>query len=580
MEQHPPGFNQLIKAAKKLEPDGKQLRVALLGDSAIQLLAKAIHASGRLSGLSVNIYEADYDQIDLQVLSHDSALYTFRPDFIIIYHSVSKLKNRFYSSPLGIKTEFHEHHSSKIENLVRSVASKCSSKIIYLNLPTVQDAIFGNYATKVETSLRFHIRAINQHLNSFASGHGQFFICDVESLAAYVGLSHSFDQQLYITSDMEFSLDFQALVASNVIDIINAVHGKINKCLILDLDNTLWGGVIGDDGIDGIEIGNFGLGKAFVDFQLWIRQLKDRGIILCICSKNTEAIAFEPFRNHPDMVLKEDDIAVFVANWNNKADNIQYIQKVLNIGFDSMVFIDDNPFERNLVRNAIPDICVPELPEDPSEYVDFLSQLNLFEVASFSTNDQNRNQQYREEAQRKSIEIQFTNQDDYLKSLEMVAVIEPFNSFNIPRVAQLTQRSNQFNFRTKRYTESDIKSMAESERFIPLIVSLSDKFGDYGIVSVVILEKNTSHLFIDTWIMSCRVLKRGLEDLVLNQVINHAEFHGAAKIYGEYLATPKNILVRDFFPEKGFKQEGELWKCETSTYQIKQHFISLKEVNI
>ena len=260
------------------------------------------------------------------------------------------------------------------------------------------------------------------------------------------------------------------------------------KCVVLDLDNTLWGGVIGDDGLEGIALGEFDEGEAFVGFQKFIRELKRRGIILAVVSKNEHANAVLPFREHPHMALKEEDISVFVANWDNKADNIRLIQKTLNIGFDSLVFLDDNPFERNIVREFLPEVVVPELPEDPSLYLQSLADLNLFETASFSEADLQRADQYREEAQRELTKTHFTNINDYLTSLGMEIRLERFNAFNLPRIAQLIQRSNQFNLMTRRYGEAACEAMMKDPSVAPLTLRLADKFGDYGLISVVILK--------------------------------------------------------------------------------------------
>jgi len=329
--------------------------------------------------------------------------------------------------------------------------------------------------------------------------------------------------------------------------------------------------------MENIQIGNLGIGKAFTEFQYWIKGLKNRGIIIAICSKNTEAIAKEPFEKHPDMVLRLDDISVFIANWENKADNIRTIQQILNIGFDSMVFIDDNPFERNMVRENIPDICVPELPEDPAEYLGYLYSLNLFETVSVSDEDAERTRLYQTEAQRTALQQSLTNEDDFLKSLNMTATVEGFTKFNIPRVAQLTQRSNQFNLRTIRYSEADIEAIANSGEYFPFAFSLEDKFGHHGLISVVILKKAPENiLFIDSWLMSCRVLKRGMEQFVLNTLVTFAQGNGFLKLKGEYLATAKNNLVKNHYRDLGFEETGAYWLLDVSKYKPILTFIETK----
>ena len=353
------------------------------------------------------------------------------------------------------------------------------------------------------------------------------------------------------------------------------ISGKFKKCLILDLDNTVWGGVIGDDGMEGIQIGDLGIGKAFSKLQAWAKQLKERGIILVACSKNTEHIAKEPFEKHPDMVLKLNDFALFVANWNNKPDNIRDIQSILNIGFDSMVFLDDNPFEREMVKKEIPEITVPDLPEDVSDYLPFLYQQNLFETTSFTEEDTKRNDQYREEAERTKVQHQFTNESDFLQNLQMTADIKPIDKFTLPRAAQLTQRSNQFNLRTIRYTEEKLAEVLQDKDKFTMTISLRDKFGDYGLISLLILNKiNNTDLFIDTWIMSCRVLKRNVEELVLNEVVEIANKEKCGRILGEFIPTPKNEIVKEHYKKLGFSENGKYWELTPGNYDNRKTFIS------
>jgi FkbH-like protein len=379
---------------------------------------------------------------------------------------------------------------------------------------------------------------------------------------------------------MVLSLEVLPEVARKTVDIIAATDGKFKKCLVVDLDNTLWGGVIGDDGMENIQIGGLGIGKAFTEFQYWIKKLKERGIIIAVCSKNTESIAKEPFEKHPDMILRLDDIAVFMANWETKVDNIRQIQSILNIGFDSMVFLDDNPFERGIVRENIAGITVPELPEDPADYLEFLYQQNLFETISFSGEDAERTKQYQVEAQRTMLQKSFTNEDDFLKSLNMVSLVEPFNKFNAPRVAQLSQRSNQFNLRTIRYTEADIESFANSPDFFPLTFTLEDKFGDNGLISVILLRtQDEDSLFVDTWLMSCRVLKRGMENFVLNEIVNVAKQNNFATIIGEYIPTAKNAMVKDHYKNLGFARKNNQWVLNVLDYEPRKTFIRNKLIN-
>ena len=471
-----------------------------------------------------------------------------------------------------------EYQLELVDNLNSTISSRLQSKIIYYNYTEINDAVFGNYANKVASSFLYQLRKLNYELMVFATKNPNFYLCDLSSLQNQVGKSNFFHTSVYINTEMVLGIDILPEVASKTIDLIAAMEGKFKKCLILDLDNTLWGGIIGDDGLENIQVGSLGIGKAFTEFQYWIKKLKNRGIILAVCSKNTESVAKEPFEKHPDMLLKLEDFAVFVANWENKADNIRYIQSILNIGFDSMVFLDDNPFERNIVRENIPGITVPELPEDPADYLEYLYPLNLFETISFSTEDVERTTQYQIEAKRNILQKSFTNEADFLKSLNMVSLVEPFNKFNSPRVAQLSQRSNQFNLRTIRYTEADIEILAvDNKDYHTFSFTLEDKYGDNGLVCVIILKtENKKRLFIDTWLMSCRVLKRGMEHFVLNTIVNYAKEKGYSTVKGEYIPTAKNEMVKDHYLKLGFQQAGMVWELDISAYVIKECFITTK----
>ena len=337
---------------------------------------------------------------------------------------------------------------------------------------------------------------------------------------------------------------------------LSAFTGKFKKCLIMDLDNTMWGGIIGDDGIENIQVGDLGIGKAFTLLQYWAKELKHRGVLLSVCSKNDEHTAKEVFEKHPDMVLRMEDISLFVANWSNKGDNIKYIQEVLNIGMDSLVFIDDNPFERNLVKMMHPEVTVPDLPEDPADYLPFLQSLNLFETVSFTQEDTLRTKQYREESQRVVLQQSFATVDEYLAGLQMEARIEGITPFNISRCAQLTQRSNQFNLTTIRYSEEQLRQFIDNGG-AALCISLKDKFGDYGLISLALLEKDNDLTRINTWIMSCRVLKRGVEELMVNEIVKKAKELGCNIVSGTYLRTQKNGMVGGLYSNMGFSAANE-----------------------
>lgn len=571
-----------LQLKKNLKNDFSGLpvqKIAVLADSASQFLCQALKGYGYTRGIHLDIWEADYDRIYQTVLDENSKLYTGKPEFVVIFQSAKKLLSNFYERSRDGKKNWAENQAKHIETVINTINKNISCNIIYLNFPEINDAVFGNFSNKTNFSFPFQLRLLNTELMKMAAGKKNLNICDLSSIQNTYGSNSTVSEKMYITSDCVLSFDVLPAVAKNITDIVLAYSGKFKKCLILDLDNTLWGGIIGDDGVEGIEIGDLGVGKAFSKFQSWIKQLKQRGIILAICSKNTEHIAKEPFERHPDMILKLEDIALFIANWNNKPDNIRYIQSVLNIGFDSMVFLDDNPFEREMLKKEIPEIVVPDLPEDVADYLPFLYQQNLFETASFTEEDAMRNDQYREEAERTKAQYHFTNENEFLESLQMVAEVKPIDKFTLPRSAQLTQRSNQFNLRTIRYTEEKLKELMGGDNKFTITVSLKDKFGDYGLISLLILEKiNDTDLFIDTWIMSCRVLKRNVEEFILNEVAQIARQNRCSKISGEFIPTAKNELVKDHYKELGFSANGKYWELSTGDYIFKKTFIAKKEI--
>ena len=575
-------LKQLKRLLKQDNTALPSVKVALLGDSATQLLATSIRGTGVLRGLNIDLFEAEYNQVERQLMDPASELYAFDAEYVVLFQSTHK---------------FGEHHSmmdaaaqeALADERLAFVEAVCSNphladkKVICFNYPEIDDAVFGSYADKEPSSLTWQVRKLNYGLMTLAQRTPNLYVCDIAALQNKVGRDTMFAPNVYTSTEMVLSVDVLPAVALRLMDIICAVRGSIKKCLILDLDNTLWGGVVGDDGWEGIHLGHgLGIGKAYTEFQMWVRKLRQRGIIICVCSKNDEDKACEPFEKHPDMVLRLDDIAVFMANWETKVDNIRAIQKVLNIGFDSMVFIDDNPFERAMVRENIAGIEVPEMPEDPAEWLEYMYGLNLFETASFSGADAERTRQYQAEARRVTLAKTFGSEADFLRSLDMKGTVSEFTAFNTPRVAQLSQRSNQFNLRTVRYTEADVAAMAADNQVVCMALTLEDRFGDNGMVAVVVMKPvDAESLFVETWLMSCRVLKRGMEDFTLNAMVAAAKERGYKRIVGEYLPTTKNGMVADHYRKLGFTEVNgsttSQWVLEVDSYKPHDCCISLKQ---
>lgn len=571
-------FKELKKNLKEDASDFPILKIALLGDTATQLLAMAIKGMGFERKYNIEFLELGFDQIEQQVMDLSSDLHRFGAQYVIVFQSTHKLMEKYSLMSFEQQGNLSDQRLDFVQILCNSV----SGRIVYYNYPEIDDTVFGSYANNIPFSFIYQLRKLNFELMNLAQNNSNFFICDIAGLQNKFGRDYMFDSSIYVNTEVVLSIDILPYIASRTMDIISAAEGKIKKCLILDLDNTVWGGIVGDEGWENIQVGHgLGIGKAFTEFQQWVKKLCNRGIVIAVCSKNDEERAKEPFEKNPEMVLQLADIAVFMANWSTKVDNIRNIQRILNIGFDSMVFLDDNPFERNLVRDNIQEIVVPELPEDPGEYLEFLYSLNLFETVSSSHADLDRTKQYQMEARRATFQQSFTNEMDFLKSLEMVSEVNGFDTFNIPRVAQLSQRSNQFNLRTVRYTEAEIQTLNKNERYANFSFTLSDRFSDNGLIAVVIMrEQGELALFIETWFMSCRVLKRGMEYFVLNTIVAYAREKGYKRIVGEYLPTAKNGMVERHYPDLGFSKienaESAQYELDVDKYQNKECYITIR----
>lgn len=564
-----------IKKAASLKLAAREIRLAVLGNCATQFFSRSIQGYAKLSGLNLSVYDTDYNQIDAQLLDPDSEVYRFKADIILVWLATDKLYEEFMDSPVPGKVNFAETVIQKLTYYWDLIAEHCAARILQPNFTEIDDKGLGQYSCKVEGSFTYQIRKLNFLLEEEMRKRADVYPVDLLSVQIRLGQRMFYDPSLYYHAKMTVSMDALPYVAKAVVDVIGAMEGKIKKCIILDLDNTLWGGVIGDDGPGGIQIGELGAGHVFQNFQRWLKQLKEYGIILAVCSKNNEDTAKEPFEKNEEMILRLSDISIFVANWEDKASNIRMIQESLNIGMDSIVFIDDNPFERNLVKGMIPEIEVPDLPENPALYLGYLQECNYFDTVSFAGESSDRTKQYQAEFARRKSQASFGTLDEYLASLEMVGAARPFEPVKYARIAQLTQRSNQFNLRTVRYTEAEIEKTAEDDHYLTLYYTLKDKFGDHGLVSVVILEKKSdTELFVDTWLMSCRVLKRGMEEFIINKMIRTAEEAGFRKVSAEYIPTAKNAMVKNIYKVMGFREiEEHRYEIRTDEYKEKKTYI-------
>ncbi|MBU6461261.1 MAG: HAD family hydrolase [Bradyrhizobium sp.] len=555
----------------------KIIRLAILADFSTQSLAPILKALCARHGVGLEIYEAAFDSIDIEVIDPTSELYKFKPHYVAIIMTTQQLRGKIYAA--GSRKDFAESATRHLVELWSRIAERSSAQLVQATFVLPAERAFGNYEVKVPHSVGAIIADLNHGIIDAARQAGNVLICDTDFIAAEAGRQKWFDDRLWILSKALCSFDAMPRFGRSLTDIILAADGRAVKCVALDLDGTLWGGTIGDDGLESIRLGELDDGEAFVEFQHFLLELKRRGIILAVVSKNERHHALLPFQKHPDMVLKEEDIAVFIANWENKADNIKTVRRILNIGFDSIVFLDDNPFERGLVRELLPDVIVPELPDDPSLFLSTLADLALFETTSYSQADENRVAQYRQEAARHELSNEFSDIDSYLVSLDMTMKVERFSEFNLPRIVQLMQRSNQFNLTTRRYSESACTKLMCDPDYYTLTMSLKDKFGDSGLISIIILKMSDA-VVIDEFLMSCRVLKRGVEAFAMNAIFELARQRGSHSVVGSYLPTPKNGMVRDFYPGFGFARVEETlhgettWRMDVEAYSPLPHHIN------
>jgi FkbH-like protein len=572
-----PVYLEFLEEDRRLiaEKDNRVLRVALLCDFTSHQLLPPLRVLLNQARLSAEIWEAPFGTVNTEVLNPNSALYRFQADVIVIIGATQALRTEYYGVGAH-KSNFASTSVARFQSLWKAIRANSNAWIVQANFVEPYESFFGQFDGRIDSTFTSAVQNINRGLTDGAKEDTAVLLCDLAGIASYLGRRSWFTETLWVHSKTLCSLNCLPYVAKRLADLLEALYVRTIKCVVVDLDNTLWGGVIGDDGIDGIVLSPEGEGEAFRNLQCFLLELKRRGVILAVSSKNDPEKALAVFREHPYMVLREADIAVFAVNWQNKADNIRTIRETLNIGYDSMVFLDDNPFERNLVRKYLPEVTVVELPEDPAEYVRAIAEQNLFEVTSFTREDRERTEMYRLEAQRSQVAQSFANVDDYLRALDMEAEIARFDEAHLERIHQLIQRSNQFNLTTRRYSKAELEAFMRSDSVLPLYVGLRDRLASYGLISVIILTLTGGEAQIASWLMSCRVLSRGLEQWAMNQAVEAVRRRGGSTIIGEYIATPKNGMVRDFYAQFGFDllpestDERRTWRLDVRDYSPTQ----------
>lgn len=557
------------------QPNLVPTRIAILGGSTTAEIRSMLEIFLLAHGIRPEFYESGYNRYSEDVLFENPGLWSFKPDIVFI-HTTWQNVAEFPDLTDG-EAEFEERvrrEVARFEPIWQKIHSDLDALIIQNNFDLPRIRPLGNLeAFQPSGRLNFLLR-LNSEFANYARKHSRFLINDILYLSSRVGLDAWYGHTYWYNFHMAITPTAAVALAQNVAGIVKSVYGKSKKCLVLDLDNTLWGGVIGDDGVHGLLLGrDHAVGEAFLDFQRYVKNLQRRGVILAVCSKNEAENAKEGF-SHPDSILKVEDFSVFKANWNPKPDNIREIASELNIGLDSIVFVDDNPAERALVSNQLPEVATPEVGTDVSRFAEILEYERFFETDKIVRDDLSRADYYSANAQRSAHEAQFSNYGEFLKSLEMAAEIGSFVPIYLERITQLINKTNQFNLTTKRYTSAEVEAMSQDSEFITLYGRLTDKFGDNGLVSVLAGRIHDETVEVDLWLMSCRVLNREMELAMFDALIEQCRARRIRAIKGIYIPSRKNGMVANHYQSLGFARQSESDEsCQAWRYDIPESYL-------
>jgi FkbH-like protein len=553
------------------------VRLAILSSATVDHLLPAIRVAGLRRRLMIEVHTGAYGQYRQDLLDINSSLYQFAPQFVLL--SITA-RDGIAGVPLTATTaqvdEAVTRSIGELRLLWRKAQDSFNATVIQQTFLDISEPLFGSYDRLVPGSPMRVITQLNDQLTNAAAQDGVLLL-DAARASAHDGLDAWYDTGRWLQGKLEISPEAAPFYGDMVSRVVAAQRGLSKKCLVFDLDNTLWGGVVGDDGVEGIVLGQgSAAGEAHLALQCYAKQLKERGVILAVCSKNDPKTAEAAFREHPEMLLNRADIAAFVANWQDKTENLKAIAAQLNIGLDSLVFVDDNPVERARIRQSLPMIAVPELPKDIANYVRCLADAGYFEAVDFTLEDQQRTQQYTANAERDALLEISGDLDDFLRSLEMSVVFGPFEAPDLRRITQLFNKTNQFNTTTRRYTSEEVATFAASDDAVTLQFRLVDKFGDNGLVSAMILRpdpKQSAVFEIDNWVMSCRVFGRHLEFEAMNIAVEQLQLRGIKALRADFVTTSKNSVIVDLFPNLGFSPVND----GTPGRDVASWFLSLAE---
>ncbi len=556
-----PTLAKMLAAARKIDARRETLvpvRFAVLRNYTVEPgFPAALSIESARRGLGASLYLGDFDNVQGDVFDAQSPLYASEPDVCVLALRLHVLAPKLALEFAGLagdeKQRLVDAVTERMRGFVAALRERTRAIILVHAFEVPARPSLGILDASKADGQRATIDGLNAALAATCRDHGAYLV-DINAEIATLGHECALDDRYWHIARAPYTLALQTRLARTYVAFAAALKGKNKKCLVLDCDNTLWGGVIGEDGIAGIKLGATSPGSAFVEFQAAILDLYHRGILLALNSKNNEADAMEVFQTHPQSLLKSEHFVARRINWTDKATNLREIAAELNIGVDSLVFIDDNPVECRLVRERVPEVETIELPPDPSRYARLLRDLTLFDTLTLSDEDRRRSAMYRAESARTQLAASSGSMAEFLTSLEMTLRIARGDAFTIPRIAQLTQKTNQFNLTTRRYTEAEIAAMLADDACDVLCVELKDMFDNAGIIAVALTRDDGDDVLIDTYLMSCRVIGRGVEEALLAKLAAAARARGRTRLVGEYLPTAKNELVRDFYQRLGFTE--------------------------
>ena len=555
--------------------------IAFLSSFTINGLSETVQVKCNEKKIYCDTYTGGYNQFSQEILNLKSKLYDFSPNLtFLILDLRSVLGDLFFFPYSYTEKEKKELINSKLNELFEIITffvKNSNSKLVLTNFNSPSYSSYGIASMKSNFNLKDMVLYMNKKLQEFTINKNSIFIFDFDAFVSKFGEKNVFNYQNYFFGDIKIDLDYIPYFANELIPYIIAQLGISKKCIVLDLDNTLWGGTVGEDGFDGIKLGPQLPGNTYLEFQKNLKALKNRGIILAINSKNNFNDAIQVINEHPNMILRKEDFSSIMINWNNKVSNMYEIAQELNIGLDSIVFFDDDPVNRELMRTSLPDILTVELPKDSSEYVNTLHELPEFSMFEITDEDSKRSEMYAQQQTRKEFEISTPNLEDLLRNLSLELIIKKSNNFTNPRISQLILKTNQFNLTTKRYTAEDILNFTNDENIIVGCAQVKDKFGDHGITGVFIIKKlNSNEWFLDTFLLSCRIIGREIEKGILNYIINEAKKNGIKIIKSQYVRTEKNTPIQDFLPNCGFKQINNFWEYDLNNAFNMPDFIKIE----